>query len=76
MQGIWLKSIGRLKKKTNGIKTFHNFNLGETYESGENRITKSMILDKVVPGTVDTGKIAIGADQGDILHVEVCKLTG
>ena len=70
-----VREYKRLKKRTNGIKTFHNFNLGETYESGENRITRSMILDKVVPGTVDTGKIAIGADQGDVLHVEVCKLT-
>ena len=34
-----------------------------------------MIKDRVVSGTKEKGKIAIGADQGDILHVVVTKLT-
>lgn len=65
----------KAKKEFGGLKKFYNFNLGKAYESGEDRITKSMILDKVVAGTVNTGKICIGADQGDILHVVVSKLT-
>ena len=65
----------KAKKKPNGMKKFYNYNLGRPYESGENRISKELILSKVVKGTIEKGKIAIGADQGDILHVVVSKLT-
>ena len=65
----------RGKKQFGGLKKFFNFNLGRPYESGEDRITKDMILSKVVPGTIEQGKIVIGADQGDILHVVVSKIT-
>lgn len=65
----------RAKKKPLGMKTFFNYNLGKAYESGENTITVSMIKDKVVSGTAEQGKIAIGVDQGDVCHVVVTKLT-
>jgi len=70
-----MKEYNRLRNKPNGMKTFNNFNLGKAYESGQDLITKSLIMNRVVAGTNDQGKICIGVDQGDILHVVVSKLT-
>ena len=65
----------KAKKSPNGMKKFFNYNLGKTYESGEIKINKNTILSKVVPGSIEEGMIAIGADQGDVLHVTVSKIT-
>ena len=64
----------RLKKSPAGKRKFYNFNLGLEYEDGTESITKSLILNRVVDGTTDFGPIFIGADQGDILHIEVVKV--
>lgn len=65
----------KAKKRPGGMKKFWNFNLGRAFESGESRLRISTIKNNVVPGTITKGKIAIGSDQGDILHVVVSKIT-
>jgi len=71
---------GKLKKvykdapnKPLGMKKFFNYNLGKPYESGDTSLTRKLILDRVVPGTVEQGKIFFGVDQGDVLHLEITK---
>jgi hypothetical protein len=73
--GWMMKEYRRLRKKPNGMKIFNNFNLGKAYDSGVDVITKGLIKSRIVSGTRQQGKICIGADQGDILHVLVSKLT-
>ena len=62
-------------QKNGNMKKFYNFNLGRAYETGETKLTRQNILNHVVPSTLEQGPILIGADQGDILHVVVKKLT-
>lgn len=70
MVDIWEKD----KKTPEGKRKFHNFNLGEDYEDGTETVTRDLILSRVVPSTFDLGAIYIGVDQGNLLHVEVCKM--
>ena len=65
----------KAKRTPNGMRKFFNYNLGRPFESGDIRLTREMVLNKVVAGTPEQGSIAIGADQGDVLHVEVRKMT-
>ncbi len=60
--------------KPKGMRNFYNFKLGLAYEVGENVLNKDLIRKHVVPGTVTEGDIYLGADQGDVLHIEVSKI--
>ncbi len=60
--------------KPKGIKNFYNFNLGLAYEVGDNVLTKALIKKHIIPGTVAEGDIYLGADQGDVIHIEVTKV--
>ena len=63
-------------ERTGRMKKFFNFNLGKTYESGSNTLTRKIIRSKIVPSTMEKGTaICIGADQGDTLNVVVSKIT-
>lgn len=64
------------KKTSDGMRKFHNFNLGKEYEDATEVITRNTVLSKVVPATVDTGPVFMGVDQGNTLHVVVCKMVG
>ena len=56
-------------------RIFYNFELGLTYEAGTKSLTSKLIKDRVTVGTTNQGKIFIGADQGDVIHVEITKVT-
>ena len=70
MWDTWEKLI----KTSEGKRKFYNFNLGLEYEDGSESITRGFILNKVVEGTPYPGTIYLGADQGDIIHIEITKL--
>jgi len=63
------------KLSSKGERTFFRFNLGLAYESGSAIITRDLILSSVTdPGTGEY--IFMGVDQGDLLHIEICKVHG
>lgn len=47
---------------------FHNFVLGEPYNPGDLRVTRSTILDCWTPKSLETGKWYLGVDVGNIKH--------
>ena len=58
-----------------GEKHFFNFNLAKPYESGSDIITREVVLQSLTAPSQD-GYIFMGVDQGDLLHIEICKLAG
>lgn len=47
---------------------FYNFVLGEPYNPGDLRVTRSTILDNWTPKDLQTGKWYLGVDVGNIKH--------
>lgn len=62
----------KAKKTNNGMKKFFNFDLGLTYQSGQEIISKELILKRL--GDIPDARyqfIFMGVDQGDQLHIEL-----
>ena len=71
---VLMREYKQAPNRVNGMKTFYNFRLGETYESGEQSISETLVRNHVVAGSSEKGDIFMGIDQGDIFHCEVTKI--
>ena len=72
-QRMWNQWI-QAKKTPEGKRKFYNFNLGLDYEDGTETVTKTLVLSRVVESKPIRGRIYMGVDQGDLLHVVVSKV--
>lgn len=64
------------KRHPKGIRIFKNFNLGQAHESGESVLTEKLIKSRVGDVRNQVGRVFMGVDQGDWLHIEIRAVYG
>lgn len=64
----WITAEEILEDSEADQEYFYNFVLGEPYNPGNLRVSKSTILDNWTPEKLDTGRWFLGVDVGNIKH--------
>ncbi len=64
----WVTAAEIIKDSEGDQEYFYNFILGEPYNPGDLRVTRSTILDNWTPKSLVTGNYYLGVDVGNIKH--------
>lgn len=64
----WISAEDILQESEGDQEYFYNFVLGEPYNPGDLKITRSFILDNWTPKDIETGRWYLGVDVGNIKH--------
>lgn len=68
LMASWISADEVIKDSQGDQEYFFNFVLGEPYNPGDLRISKSTILDNWTPKDLNTGNYYLGVDVGNIKH--------
>jgi hypothetical protein len=64
----WIQAAEVIEDSQGDQEYFYNFVLGEPYNPGDLRVSRSTILDNWTPRSLETGRWYLGVDVGNIKH--------